>query len=244
MAYMSHIDTLFVVVQARYSSVRLPGKVLMPFLDSTILGCTVHSAQEAVGKEQVVLATSNEPSDDPVAEYCEQNGMRVFRGSLNNVAQRFASLIDQLGATHIIRLSADSPLIDYRLIQRAITEYENSPAQLVTNVAERSFPKGQSVELFEVAAFEKLLSSTNDPDDLEHVTRFFYRNQDLFTVKNFRASNDYSGLQMSVDTQEDYVRLTGFADWLRDELPQLGAEQRALKLQEYITLQKGTVDNA
>lgn len=155
--------------------------------------------------ERVVVVTSTETSDDPVAAWCEQAGCAYLRGSLDDVAQRLLTAAAALGLMSFVRINADSPLMDPQIVTRVIKRFEFEPLDLATNVFPRSFPKGQSVEVIRTEALEKLAGATRDPEDLEHVTRYFYRHPMAFSIGNVMNETDLSGVQLSVDSDEDLL---------------------------------------
>ena len=110
------------VVQARMTSRRLPGKVLTPLAGSPVLGLVVGRLRRATRIDEVVVATSTDPSDDPVAAWCAQPGIRCHRGSLDDVLDRFLGAARASGATHVVRITADCPLIDPDLVDRVIAQ--------------------------------------------------------------------------------------------------------------------------
>ncbi len=193
-----------IVVQARMSSSRVPGKTLRMVAGKPLLGYMLESLRCCRSNQEIVVATSEEPSDDPIHDYCASIGVWCLRGPLDNVAARYGAVLDAKRADAFVRLNGDSPLIDYRLIDRAMHHYACELPDLVTNVRPRSFPRGQSVEVVSVPTFLAALPNITEPGDREHVTRFFYRDPERFKIVNFTAPLDYSGTQLSVDSEQDF----------------------------------------
>jgi spore coat polysaccharide biosynthesis protein SpsF len=200
-----------VVVQARMSSARLPGKVLMPLAGRPLLGWLL----ERLGRVRcgtgraalpIVLATSEAPDDDAVAELAASLSVHCHRGSLDDVALRLYEAAESAGFEAFVRASADSPFLDPRLVEEAHDLYARGESDLVSNVFPRSFPKGQSVELIRLEAMREILAATNDPEDREHVTRYAYANPGRFRITGFSAARPQPGLQLSIDTPEDFTR--------------------------------------
>lgn len=192
------------VVQARMTSSRLPGKVLRPLAGKPVLEYLLEGLDRAEGIDLVVVATSTDPSDDPVAEYCWDRGTELHRGPLENVAERFGQVVERFGLEAFARTTADSPLVDHRVATRAAEIYRSDGFDLVTNVFPKStFPAGQSVELVSGEAFRSALPRITEPYDREHVTAFFYRNQEGFRIENFTSESDDGDLDMSLDTEEE-----------------------------------------
>jgi spore coat polysaccharide biosynthesis protein SpsF len=155
----------------------------------------------------IVIATSTDESDDPLASHCRQQGMPCHRGSLPDVASRFLDIVRARHEPAFLRISGDSPLIDPALVDRAIDEFGSSELDLLTNVQVRSFPKGQSVEVLSSATFKKAYPDFSADHHYEHVTTYFYENAGSFKIRNIVAPGDYGEINLSVDTAEDMKRI-------------------------------------
>jgi spore coat polysaccharide biosynthesis protein SpsF len=193
---------LTAVIQARASSVRLPGKVLREVRGKPLLQYLVDGLRHAASLDRLVLATSDDLGDDAVAALGTRIGLSVVRGPLDDVLARFLLAAERFGLRALVRVNGDSPLLDPALVDRAVGLFEAGGADLVTNTFPRSYPKGQSVEVVSVAALERAAASL-DPQDREHVTRFFYRHPDQFRITNFTRPSYAGDLQLSVDTADD-----------------------------------------
>ena len=203
---------LNVFVQARMSSSRFPGKVLAPFKGRPIIDHVLDAAATALGADATILVTSTETSDDPLAVYAASTGRNVFRGPLDDVFGRFLACLEQNPCDWIMRLCADSPLLDPGLLRQAAkTALENPDADLVTNTFPRSFPHGQSVEVLRADTFRGLDPAALNDNDREHVTPFFYRNPERFRIVNIECPERFAGLDtvFTVDTLDDLIRLNG-----------------------------------
>jgi spore coat polysaccharide biosynthesis protein SpsF len=197
------------IVQARSSSRRLPDKVLLELAGKPMLAYTVERLRRSRAVRDVVLATSDRADDDRVAALGERLGVDVMRGALDDVLGRFLAAAKAAGADAVVRISGDSPLIDPQLVDRVVARFAADACDLATNVFPRSFPKGQSVEVVTMNALERAARETADPEDREHVTRFFYRNADRFEIRNVASPRDLSHVQLSVDTPEDLALVRG-----------------------------------
>lgn len=151
----------------------------------------------------LVVATSNEESDNALAAYCDQIGQACFRGSLQDVASRYVAVAEQFGLGAAVRISGDSPLLDPQIITRCIELYESTNADLVTNVFPRSYPAGQSVEVIRIDTLKKCVAKMS-VDDAEHVTKYLYRNAADFRIENLAAKEDLSGKHLAVDELEHF----------------------------------------
>ena len=200
------------IIQARMSSRRFPGKMLTPLKEVVLLQRVVDAARRATMLRKVMVATSDEDSDDAIANYCRMNHIPFHRGPLNNVALRFKQLIELEGDEAFLRISGDSPVMDHRLLDRAVSLYQVGGCDLVTNVGTRTFPKGQSVELVSSKAFLNTVQRMSEPHHLEHVTTYFYENREVFRMVNFTSGVDAGTVNLSVDTPEDLARIETVLD--------------------------------
>ncbi|MDQ7778791.1 MAG: NTP transferase domain-containing protein [Planctomycetota bacterium] len=191
------------IVQARMGSTRFPGKTLYRVAGKPLLEYLLERLAHCSGLDAVVVATSTENADTPIADYCMEHGVAVCRGHLTNVAARFAQALDEHRFDAFVRVSADSPLLDQRLVDKAAALFGSGNFDLVTNVQERTFPRGQSVEVVRADVFRSTVKLMREPEDLEHVTRYFYQHATAFRIHNFRSERDYGDMQMSVDTEAD-----------------------------------------
>lgn len=194
------------IVQARMSSRRLPGKVLMPLAGRPMLGWLIDRLAHCDALDGLCVATSAEASDDGVAAYCASIGVACYRGELDNVALRLQRAAEAAGADAFVRISGDSPLMDIAVVSDAVALYRRERPDLASNVVVRSFPKGQSVEVVDVNAFRAALPQFDGAGDNEHVTIYFYRHADRFRIASLRRGGDVSAIQLSVDTAEDFAR--------------------------------------
>jgi spore coat polysaccharide biosynthesis protein SpsF (cytidylyltransferase family)/phosphoglycolate phosphatase-like HAD superfamily hydrolase len=203
-------SNLAIVVQARMSSQRLPGKVLMQILDKPMLQYLLERLKQSNQFHDVpiIVATSTAADDLAIEQFCTQYGAVCERGPLNDVVGRFLDVSNKRHLSAFVRISGDSPLIDPELILRGIRLFCEKSCDLVTNVFPRSFPKGQSVEVISVRAL-KAVYDDMDEQDREHVTPYFYRNADKYRICNFSNDTDLSSIQLSVDTEDD---MNFFAD--------------------------------
>ena len=129
--------------------------------------------------------------------------MKYFRGDLNNVAKRLVCTAEKYKKKYFLRINGDSPLIDYKIIDKALDIFKRSQNKynLITNVFPRTFPKGQSVEIINTKILKDNLCKMNKAD-LEHVTRYFYKNSSNFFIKNFKSFKKKK-IKLSVDTKKD-----------------------------------------
>ncbi len=221
-----------IVIQARMGSSRLPGKVLRLLAGKPLLQYLLESVGECRRPTTRIVATSSAPEDDAIADFCRARGLQCFRGDPLDVASRFRAVTAEHGLDAVARLSGDSPLLDPRLVERGIMLFEDQAPDLVTNVFPRSFPPGQSVEVFAAAAFARAWGMMAEPDDHEHVTRVFYRYPLRFAIRNFAAAEDLSGVDLAVDTAADFRRIERLVEGLERPHWQVGYRDLARRYRE------------
>jgi len=195
------------VVAARMSSRRLPGKVLAPLAGRPALSWVLERLEHATELDAVIVATSGEPSDDPVADFCAQRGTDCHRGPLDDLSARVLAAAAEHGLEALTRISGDSPLIDQRLVDRGVALMRREGPDLVTNVRPRTFPPGQSVEVARIDALRRAHAGDVTAEDREHVTGPLYDGG--FSVVRFEAETPRTEPPLTLDTAADHERLEG-----------------------------------
>ncbi len=194
------------IIQARMTSRRLPGKVLAEVHGRPMMQYLLERVERCTEVDGVVVATSTDPSDDPIEGFCAERGVDCFRGSLENVAARFCQAAQRQGLDAFARLCADSPLLDPTLIDQAVATYRSGGADLVSTVLARSFPPGQSVEVVSVPVFAEAIGQMNRADHREHVTSYFYDHRKDFKIKTIRGGHNGGDVDFAIDTPGDLER--------------------------------------
>jgi len=193
------------IVQARMNSKRLPGKVLLDVQGKPIIEYLLERLGKSKKIDKIIVATSTDEGDLPIVDYCKQKKVQCSRGSLDNVAKRFRDTIKTYDLNSFIRICADSPLMDPEIIDAGIQVFEGGDYEIVTNVLKRTFPMGQCFEIFNSDTFLRGYSKMDGSEDLEHVTRYFYKNSKNFKIHNMETENPaYSDINLCVDTPDDF----------------------------------------
>ena len=190
------------IIQARCGSKRLNRKIFKKINNKTIIERVVSQLRKSKKITNILIATSSYNQDNDIEKFCLANNIGFYRGSLNNVALRFLKVSKKYDLKNFIRVSCDSPFIDYKLIDKGIVLAEKSNFDLITNICPRTYPKGLSFEIIRKSIMEKFLNKFSNYDK-EHVTTYFYRNFDKFKIYNFSASKNYSKINLCVDTDYD-----------------------------------------
>lgn len=192
-------------VQARMSSSRLPGKVLKKIIEKPMLEHLVGRLSCSQLIDKVVVVTSNDDSDDAIEKLCCELKIECFRGSLDNVLERFYLANKLYDADHIVRITGDCPLLDSEIVDHVISEHLNSSCNYTSNTIKPSYPDGQDVEVFDVATLGEMYLKAKSKVDREHVTYFCYTHPELFKLNNIvNPKGDFSSYRWTVDNEVDF----------------------------------------
>lgn len=195
------------VIQARSGSRRLPGKVLIDIAGQPMLARVVARARRAETLDRVVVATTTDPDDDPVARLCAERGYPCYRGSTHDVLDRYYQAAHAFGAGVIVRLTGDCPLIDPDLIDRTVRAFQASGVDFAANRLpppwERTYPIGLDVEVCSLAALTRAWEEATAPHQREHVMPYLYEEPGRFRVLTIEHDCDLGNLRWAVDTRED-----------------------------------------
>lgn len=199
-------ERIGILIQARMSSRRLPGKVLRPLAGRPLLAYVVERCRQVRGADMVAVLTSAETADDAIADWGRETGTTVFRGPLDDVAGRFLEAAESYDLAGFVRVNADSPFLDQRLVERGLELYGSADADLATNVLRRSYPVGMSVEVLNRRRYREAYAEMTTDDEREHVTRHYYMRPERFRIASFSAERDLGDRSLAVDTPADLAR--------------------------------------
>ncbi len=192
------------IIQARMSSTRLPGKVLMTPAGQPMLVRVVRRTSQARRLDRVVLATTTSHEDDTIVKLSGASGWSTFRGSEEDVLDRYYEAAREYQADGIARITSDCPLIDPGIIDEIVRRFLRGQWDYVSNTLEpRSFPRGLDVEVFSFDALERAWREDTNPAWREHVTPYIYRHPELFRLHGVTNDTDYSHMRWTVDAPED-----------------------------------------
>lgn len=195
-------------IEARMSSTRLPGKVLLPLAgDRCVLDILVERLRAARYVDEIVLATTVNRADDALAAHAATRGWACYRGDEDDVMGRVLEAARSVHADLICEALGDSPLVDPLLLDHAITRHRASGADYTANIIpERTFPVGQAVQVFSPAVLERAYRATTDPVDRSHVSYYIYQHPREFVLEGMVAPPEVRApdLRMCIDTREDY----------------------------------------
>ena len=197
---------MLVVIQARTSSRRFKNKILYSFYGKKLIQHVFEKIRKC-RKVKIIVSTSTNKEDDKLVKFLIDKKIKYFRGSLNNVAKRLYDTAISEKKGFFLRISGDSPLIDFRLINKSMNIFKkNKRFDVITNIFPRTFPSGQSVEIIKTSTLGKNLKFFSRLDK-EHVTRYFYRNSPKFKIKNFANKKKTSIKKLSIDTLDELKKI-------------------------------------
>ncbi|MFL6125668.1 cytidylyltransferase domain-containing protein [Actinophytocola sp.] len=207
------------VIQARMSSTRLPGKVLRPLGGKTVLSWVIRAAARTHNVDSVILATSDAPDDDPVAEEAARCGAEVVRGPLDDVLARYLLAAHEHPCDAVVRLTADCPLHDPALIAQVVGMWLADPTvDYASNILVRRYPRGFDTELVRVPVLEEQ-DRVPTGSHREHVTSNIYPQPSVYRCAGVLSAVDNSDLRVTLDTREDAAVLDAVVAALGEEVP-------------------------
>lgn len=208
-----------IIVQARMTSTRLSGKVLLPLAGEPMLTRLVQRLRRVQRADGIVIATTTNAADNPVAALCAQLSVGCHRGSEHDVLSRYADAARLHGADVVVRITSDCPLIDPALIDRVIATYQEGDSDYVSNMLPPTWPYGMAVEVFSAATLQQAHTEAIQLAEREHVTPFIYWHPERYRLRNVASLVDLSHHRWTVDTPEDYELVGRLYDHLYPRTP-------------------------
>jgi spore coat polysaccharide biosynthesis protein SpsF len=191
------------IIQARMASTRLPGKVMADLAGKPLVERVVERTRLAASLDLVLVATSDRPSDDPLASHCAARDILCFRGSQDDVLDRYYRAASEIGADVIVRLTADCPLLDPGVIDSVVETFRSGEFDYVSNTLRPTYPDGLDTEVFGREALDRAWRKATLSSEREHVTPYIWKHPDQFRVGNVANEEDLSALRWTVDEPQD-----------------------------------------
>ena len=207
---------ILAILQARMSSTRLPGKVLRPLAGAPMILREIERVRRSRRVDQLVVATSEDRTDDVLADVLQGAGVSVFRGDLDDVLGRYAGALEANGpAEHVLRLTGDCPFLDWQVIDAVIERHLETGVDYTANTwGRRTFPKGLDADIVKREVLLQAAAEATDPYEREHVLPFIYRRPERYSLQGYAQARDEGELRWTVDLPEDYA----FASQVYDAL--------------------------
>jgi len=207
------------IIQARTSSMRLPGKVLkeLPYNSGiTCLDQVIRRLKKSKRLNEIIIATTKETDDNPIINISKKENVQYFKDSKENVLSRYYLAAKENDIDSVVRVTSDCPCIDARIVDIAISEHLKSNADYTSNSLIRTYPHGLDVEVFNFDALEKAYKKAKHDYEKEHVTSYINGNPQLFKINTIKAPKELwaPNIRVTLDTEEDYALLCAVFDYL------------------------------
>ncbi len=230
---------ILAILQARMSSSRLPGKILRPLMGEPMLLQQIHRIQRSKKIQKLIIATSTDSSDDPLFELCQEKGIEIFRGPLEDVLERYyLAAKSETNAETVVRLTGDCPLSDPAVIDEVIQFFQTGNYDYASNTLTPTFPDGLDVEVMKFSALEAAAREAKTPSEREHVTLFLKNRPTRFKLGNLKAPKDFSALRWTVDEAADFEFVKRVYEELYEKNPYFGTEAILALLEKDSAIQK------
>jgi spore coat polysaccharide biosynthesis protein SpsF len=204
---------IIAIIQARISSTRLSGKVLRKIENEPMLYHVINQVRGSKLIKDIIIVTTTMPQDEVIVKYCKKNNIKCFRGSSTDLLDRYYKCAKKFGIDPIVRITSDCPLIDPKVIDKAITKFLKGSFDYVANNLEKhegkwdnstcNFPQGMTVEISSFKTLEQAWKKAKKPSEREHVFPYVQFNPKLFRISNFKHPGDLSFIRCTVDRFDD-----------------------------------------
>lgn len=220
------------ITQARTGSTRLPGKVLMEINQMPLLKIHLDRLKKSKKIDKIIVATTDCAEDNIIEKLASEWGYEVFRGSENDVLDRFYQAVKNINPLWVVRVTSDCPLIDPVLIDKVIEVTQSASKDYGSNVIDETFPDGQDVEVFKFSALESAWKSAKKESEREHVTPYIRNNsnqkgKNIFSSISHKNNIDYSKIRITVDEPKDF-------ELINKVITELGINKSWYEYTEYI----------
>jgi spore coat polysaccharide biosynthesis protein SpsF len=215
-----HNTKVIAIIQARMGATRLPGKVLEDIVGQPMVARVVNRACRAKMLNAVVIATTTQLADNIIVRLCKDRGWFFFRGSKEDVLDRYYQAATAFQADVIVRVTSDCPLIEPKIIDKVVSKFLSHypEVEYASNTVVRTFPRGLDVEVMSFAALERAWQEDRNLSWREHVTPYIWRHPEKFKICNVANDTDYSYMRWTVDTVEDLTFVRKIYDHFRNDV--------------------------
>ncbi len=193
------------IIQARTGSTRLPSKIFLDLCGNSLLFHVIDRLKPSKFINKIVVATTTASNDDKIQDWAIDNNVDCFRGSEENVLERYYFAAKKFNANIVVRITADDPFKDYRMIDNAIMILKDGNYDFVCNNNPVSYPEGLDVEVISMDALCQSYAKSTSKFEQEHVTQYIHKNKDKFKIYNLKNDKDLSYYRWTIDTKEDYI---------------------------------------
>ena len=238
------------IIQARMGSTRLPGKAMLDVEnDKTVLYFVIKQLQSCKLIDKIIVATTTLEDDKQIANFSKQLGIDSFRGSSDNVLDRYYQCAKEYSVSTIVRIPSDKPLIDPEIVDNVVSMFMNSSYDYITNfLPNPTFPSGTEVEVFSINALKKAWEKAKIPSEKEHVTPYFINHEDKFKIFHTENSENLSHLRWAVDRIDDLKLVRKIASkikkrpiLMKDILELFTREPELVKINKNVNREEGSL---
>jgi spore coat polysaccharide biosynthesis protein SpsF len=225
---MNHIRPRVVAtIEARMTSSRLPGKALLPALGKPMLAHLVERLKAVPSVDAIVIATTINQADQPIVDFAHNAMINCFRGSENNVMARVLGAAESAAADVIVEITGDCPIIDPDIVEQTIRMFLHHSVDYMSNAVIRSYPDGMDAQVFSLEALRNASQRTDNPLDLEHVSRYIYQHPNEYRIGHLVAppSLHWPELGLTLDEEDDYRLLKKIIETLGQSDPLFGCHK-------------------
>lgn len=207
-----------VIIQARIGSTRLPGKILKPLDDVDVLTYDIERCRQITGVSEVIVATSTLPQDDAIEKWCKLHEVAYFRGSEEDVLDRYVQCAKQYNPDYVMRVTSDCPFVDYEMASEVVALMERERKDIV--LLKGKLPRGLAVELISFEALQRIHKIGQEPRHREHVTYYAYEFPNEFKAVTYKVPENRHApeLRITLDTEEDYALIKAVAEHFHNPL--------------------------
>lgn len=227
------------IIICRYNSSRLPGKILRKIEGKEVLLYIVDRIKKVAPESQVIVATSVEKEDDKIADFCKKKSILYFRGSLDDVALRFLECAEKNKYHYATRINGDNIFVDINSLEAMTKIALTNKYDFVTNLKNRTFPKGMSIEMVKTDYYKSIFKKFNNSTHNEHVTLYLYENENensnYYNYLNVEVP-EASGIQLAIDNEEDFFMVSQIISKFAGDHTEYG-------LKEIIEIRKNILKN-
>lgn len=198
------MKNIVAIIQARLGSTRLPGKTLMVIEGDSLLGHLVRRVKASKYVNSIIIATTTKEEDNAIVSFARNNNLEFYRGSEDDVLDRFYKTAIKYDVETIVRVTPDCPLLDPKIMDLVISQYIGGNYDFVCNTMPSTYPDGLDTEVFSFKTLERVWNEAKKPSEREHVTPYIYSHPELFKIYNCTNHINTSGMRWVVDEAADY----------------------------------------
>jgi spore coat polysaccharide biosynthesis protein SpsF len=199
-------NKLFIIIQARMTSTRLPKKVMLPLCGKSALEIMINRIEKF--KDNIIIATTNDGTEEDIVKLAKKLNVKYYQGDTDNVLSRYYESAIKFGATNndiIVRLTSDCPIMDQEILSQIIESFKTCKCDYLSNVIERTYPRGMDTEVFRFKSLKMAYENATTQLEIEHVTPYINNtNKDKFILKSYKDVENNSKYRLTLDEIDDY----------------------------------------